>query len=191
MHAPRYCTGDPCWPQTDVAISVNAVTETTVDLRPPTVPDGPALWQLAKDSDTLDVNSPYAYLLWCRDFAATSVIALVGDRPAGFITGYRRPEQPATLVVWQVAVDDAHRGAGIAGRMLDHLFQRLLPGCVTHLETSVTPDNEPSQRLFLAFARRWDAAAERSELFAADLFPAAHLGEELFRIGPLRVSPPR
>jgi L-2,4-diaminobutyric acid acetyltransferase len=143
---------------------------------------------MAADSATLDVNSPYAYLLWCRDFATTSVLAEVGGQPAGYITGYRRPEQPTTVVVWQVAVNAAHRGAGIAGLMLDHLLARLQPDGVTHLETSVTPDNEASQRLFIAFARRWDAAVERSELFGPGLFPDGHLAEELFRIGPMQVG---
>lgn len=152
--------------------------------------DGPALWQMAVDSVALDVNSPYAYLLWCRDFAATSVVAEVGGAPhklGGFVTGYRRPEQPETLMVWQVAVNTAHRGAGLAGRMLDHLATTLVPEGVTHLETSITPDNEASRRLFSAFARRWDADLACSELFGAGLFPESHLAEELFRIGPLRV----
>lgn len=157
-------------------------------LRTPTVTDGPALWQMAVDSATLDVNSPYAYLLWCRDFAADSVIAEVGGAPAGFVTGYRRPGQPETLMVWQVAVNAAHRGAGLAGRMLDHLVAALLPDGVTHIETSITPDNKASRQLFGAFARRWDAALDCSELFGAGLFPESHLAEELFRIGPLRVK---
>lgn len=152
--------------------------------------DGPALWRMAKDSVTLDVNSPYAYLLWCRDFAATSVIARVDGQPGGFVTGYRRPDEPATLMVWQVAVDSAHRGAGLAGRMLDHLAEKLVPRGVTHLETSITPDNEASQRLFSGFAQRWDAELDRSELFEAALFGDSHLAEELFRIGSLRVNRP-
>lgn len=160
-------------------------------LRTPTVADGPALWRMAADSAVLDVNSPYAYLLWCRDFAATSVIAEAAGEPAGFVTGYRRPEQPATLMVWQVAVDVAHRGAGLAGLMLDHLVTALRPDGVTHVETSITPNNEASRRLFSAFARRWEALLERSELFGAGLFPEAHLAEELFRIGPLRMKPTR
>lgn len=153
--------------------------------------DGPALWQMAVDSATLDVNSPYAYLLWCRDFAATSVVAEVGGEPGGFVSGYRRPDQPETLMVWQVAVNAAHRGAGLAGRMLDHLASAQVAQGVTHLETSITPDNEASRRLFGAFARRWDAPLACSELFGADLFPESHLAEELFRIGPLRVHPRR
>ncbi|ORW20599.1 2,4-diaminobutyric acid acetyltransferase [Mycolicibacter nonchromogenicus] len=156
-------------------------------LRTPTVADGQALWQMAVDSATLDVNAPYAYLLWCRDFAATSVVAEVDGELGGFVTGYRRPEQPQTLMVWQVAVNAAHRGAGLAGRMLDHLAAEQVAAGVTHLETSITPDNEASRRLFGSFARRWDAALETSELFGADLFAESHLAEDLFRIGPLGV----
>src|SRR5437879_5926964 len=41
----------------------------------PTVEDGAAIWRIARDSQTLDLNSSYSYLLWCRDFARTSVVA--------------------------------------------------------------------------------------------------------------------
>jgi L-2,4-diaminobutyric acid acetyltransferase len=167
------------------------VTDTThIQLLAPTVADGPVLWRIAADSATLDVNSPYAYLLWCRDFAATSVIAYVDHRPAGFIAGYRRPDQPTALMVWQVAVDAAHRGTGIARRMVDELAQRLQPDDVTHVEASVTPDNEASQRLFDSFARRWEAPLERSELFGPELFSGGHAAEQLLRIGPLRADGP-
>ncbi|MGH3632816.1 diaminobutyrate acetyltransferase [Mycobacterium sp.] len=159
-----------------------------LDLRAPTVADGPLLWRIVADSASLDVNSPYAYLLWCRDFAATSVIASLDGRPAGFLTGYLRPGQPTTVMLWQVAVDAAHRGAGVAGRMLDHVARQLQADGVTHVEATVGPDNVASQRLFEAFARRWDAPLERRELFGADLFPDGHASETLFRIGPLRVS---
>ncbi|MGY5138554.1 diaminobutyrate acetyltransferase, partial [Streptomyces nigrescens] len=37
----------------------------------PRVEDGAAIWRIARDSKTLDLNSSYSYLLWCRDFAAT------------------------------------------------------------------------------------------------------------------------
>lgn len=158
-----------------------------LDLRTPTVADGPLLWRMAADSANLDVNSPYAYLLWCRDFANTSLIASLGGRPAGFLTGYLRPDQPTTVMMWQVAVDASYRGAGVAGRMLDYLVKQLQPAGVTHVEATVTPDNVASQRLFEAFARRWDAPLERRELFGAELFGDGHESEMLFRIGPLRV----
>ncbi|HAG60102.1 MAG TPA: diaminobutyrate acetyltransferase, partial [Arthrobacter bacterium] len=73
---------------------------------------------MARDSKVLDLNSSYSYLLWCRDFAAASIMATVDGEPAGFITGYMRPGEPGTLMVWQVAVDEAFRGRKLAASML-------------------------------------------------------------------------
>src|ERR1700709_225784 len=82
----------------------------------PRVEDGAAIWRIARDSEVLDLNSSYSYLLWCRDFAATSVVARDTEgSPIAFVTGYVRPERPEALVVWQVAVDSDHRGRGLAG----------------------------------------------------------------------------
>src|SRR5438093_171220 len=92
----------------------------------PTKADGAALWRIARDSQKLDLNSPYAYLLWCRDFADTTVVAKVDGQPAGFVTAYRRPAALDTALVWQVAVDATQRGRGLAGALLDELFTRLV-----------------------------------------------------------------
>ncbi|GHH55328.1 diaminobutyrate acetyltransferase [Streptomyces candidus] len=159
----------------------------------PRVEDGAAIWRIARDSQVLDLNSSYSYLLWCRDFAATSVVAR--DRPNGepiaFITGYVRPERPETLVVWQVAVDDAHRGRGLAGTLLDALTVKVAASHgVTTVETTVTPDNVPSDRLFTSYAERRGASLNREVLFDGGLFPHeaggdAHLPEVLYRISPV------
>ncbi|HEY9438674.1 MAG TPA: diaminobutyrate acetyltransferase [Streptomyces sp.] len=152
--------------------------------------DGAAIWRIARDSEVLDLNSSYSYLLWCRDFAATSVVARdERGRPVGFVTGYLRPDRPRTLVVWQVAVDRGRRGKGLAAALLDALAARVAAdrGLIS-VETTVTPDNTPSDRLFTSFARRHDVPLEREVLFDGALFPEgpgeAHLPEVLYRIGP-------
>ncbi|WP_329188571.1 diaminobutyrate acetyltransferase [Actinacidiphila glaucinigra] len=152
----------------------------------PGIEDGAALWRIARDSRALDLNSPYSYLLWCRDFAGTSVVARTAHgEPIGFVTGYVRPERPRTLVVWQVAVDEAHRGRGLAATMLDDLAQRAAASGVREVETTITPDNEASHRLFTSFAARHGARTERGVLFDTALFPEDHRPEVLYRIGPL------
>ncbi|MFF4395513.1 diaminobutyrate acetyltransferase [Streptomyces sp. NPDC001480] len=154
----------------------------------PVVADGAALWRIAKDSKTLDLNSSYSYLLWCRDFAATSAVARDTDgAPVGFLTGYVRPEQPHTLLVWQVAVDAAHRGRGIAAALLDGLTARLgAERGITCVETTITPGNTASERLFTSYADRHGAALSREVLFDTGLFPdGPHEPEVLYRIGPL------
>lgn len=141
------------------------------------------MWRIARDSRVLDVNAPYAYLIWCRDFRRTSIVATAAGEVIGFVTGYARPERPDTLMVWQVAVDEQHRGKGLAGRMLDTLVDDVAPACV---ETTITPDNEASARLFTRFAERRGADLARGPVFDAGLFPDNHQTELLFRIGPLR-----
>lgn len=163
-------------------------------LRPPSPDDGATLWRIAREVG-LDRNSPYKYLIFCRDFADTSVVAVDRDEPVGFVTGYRRPADPGTLFVWQVGVVAAARGRRIASVMLDDLAGRHLAAAVApagrpvsgarHLEATVTPDNEASMRLFTAFAERHRAPLERSVLFPAALFPEGHGDEVLLRIGPL------
>ncbi|MFG2261406.1 diaminobutyrate acetyltransferase [Streptomyces sp. NPDC048720] len=154
----------------------------------PAVTDGASLWRLAKESKTLDLNSSYSYLLWCRDFAATSAVARDADgEPVGFVTGYVRPDDPRTLLVWQVAVDPAYRGHGIAAALLDGLTARLAEErAITGIETTITPGNTASERLFTSFAARHGADVTREVLFQAGLFPdGPHDPEVLYRIGPL------
>ncbi|MET9548032.1 diaminobutyrate acetyltransferase [Streptomyces sp. NPDC006627] len=154
----------------------------------PAVADGAAIWRIARDSKVLDLNSSYSYLLWCRDFAATSVVARGADgEPAGFVTGYIRPERPDTLVVWQVAVDHGQRGRGLAGALLDGLTSKVAAERgLARVETTITPGNTASERLFTSYARRHGAQVEREVLFDAGLFPdGGHEPEMLYRIGPI------
>jgi L-2,4-diaminobutyric acid acetyltransferase len=154
-----------------------------VSIETPAPADGVACWRLARSTGVLDVNSRYAYLLWFRDFAATSVVARIDGAVAGFVSGYLRPGQPGTLMVWQVAVAAEARGHGVAAAMLDGLVDRV--PAVDHVEATVTPGNAGSIALFTRFAERRSAAVSRSELFGSELLGDGHEPEILFRIGPL------
>jgi L-2,4-diaminobutyric acid acetyltransferase len=157
-----------------------------IELEAPRSDDGREMWRIARDTHVLDVNSPYSYVLWCRDFADSSVVARdAAGGVCGFITGFIRPQAAATLFVWQVAVDQAHRGQGLAKRMLDYLGDRIVAEGRRYLEATVTPDNVPSSRLFESFARDRGSRLERSTLFTPEHFPGGHQPEVLYRIGPL------
>lgn len=170
---------------------MSSARDRVVRFRSPRVEDGAGLWRLARDSDRLDLNSAYYYLLFCTRFAATSVVAEDerGGDLLGFVTGLRWPDDPATVFVWQVGVDAAARGAGLASRMLDALVRAEACRDVTHLESTVTPSNEASLALFRSFARRADAPCKESAFLRAEDFPpgADHEPEVLLRIGPLRL----
>lgn len=143
--------------------------------------DGPALWSLAK-ANGLDENSPYAYLLWCEYFRDTTVVATDDrDAPVGFVTAFRRPDEPSALFVWQIGVDASHRRRGIAGRLLDELFERA--GGIA-LEATVTPSNSASETLFRRFGERHGLSVAVEPLFGEELFPPGHEAELRFRISP-------
>lgn len=159
-------------------------TKKSTTFKAPTLDDGANIWRLAKETGTLDLNSSYAYLMWCRDFADTSIVAEHDGRFGGFVTGYLRPSSPRTLMVWQVATDEAMRGKGIASAMLNELFDRCATQHgVTAMETTITADNEASINLFTRFARHWDLELHRDALFLSHTFPDAHETEYLYRIG--------
>lgn len=156
----------------------------TFSLRAPTIEDGAEIWRLARSCD-LDLNSPYQYLLWCRDFGDTSVIAVVDGAMVGFVTGYYRPAEADTLFVWQIAVGKAWRRQGLALAMLAHLRDRLAPE-LRYVEASVTPSNEPSASLFRSLAAASGVEVASDELFGGFVFPpeCPHDAELLVRLGP-------
>lgn len=150
------------------------------------------MWRLAGETG-MDVNSPYSYTLWCRDFARSCVVARDDDgRVAAYVTGYVRPDSPDTYFLWQVAVDSAFRGQRLARRMLDFIGDAIADQGLRYLEATVTPDNTASRALFGSFARDRGAEAVWSPLFGTEHFPqdgTPHEPEDLVRIGPLGARP--
>ncbi|GAA3959171.1 diaminobutyrate acetyltransferase [Gordonia caeni] len=144
------------------------------------VDDGMRLWEIARDSQVLDVNSSYAYVLWCHDFPDTSIVAESDGGVVGFVTGYRKPSRPDVLMIWQVAVDADQRGRGIAARMLVELFERCRAEGVTSMQTTISPDNDGSKHLFASAAKTLGLGFRSESLFAATLFPDAHQPEDLY-----------
>ena len=158
-----------------------------LEFRPPSMEEGAAMWRIARDSGTLDLNTSYAYLIMARDFAATSRLAVSAGEPVGFVLGYRRPTAPERLFVWQIAVDESQRGRRVAARLLDGLLADLPE--VTTLETTITADNTASQRLFASFAQRHGAEHTIEPLLTEDHFPdPGHGAELLHTISALRVG---
>lgn len=163
-----------------------ARAEAPLVFREPTVRDGAAVWRLVDECKPLDLNSCYAYLLLCRDFSRTSVVAEDGGRVVGFISAYRPPHAGDVVFVWQVAVHASQRGRRLAARMLHEIVSREACKGVRFLETTVTPSNEPSRALFRSFARDLSAELVEEQGFTADMFgdSGSHEEERLLRIGP-------
>lgn len=144
------------------------------------------MWHLAR-SVGLDVNSPYAYVLWGDLFAESSTVAVTGAGDVvGFVTGFHPPADSATLFVWQIGVATEVRGRGLGAQMLDELLTR---SAARWLEATVTPSNAASTALFRGIASRHSAPVDETLAYPGELFPEDHEPEMRFRIGPLRRGP--
>lgn len=142
--------------------------------------------RLIASSPPLDTNSAYCNLLQCTDFRETCVLAERGDCLHGWVSAYRPPSSAEQLFVWQVAVDPAARGEGLALKMLDELLARPAAAGASVLSTTITEDNEASWNLFQAFARRHGATLTKAPRFERDAhFGGAHETEWAAHIAPL------
>lgn len=149
--------------------------------RQPEVADGLRMWEIARDTGVLDENSTYAYTLWAKEFAGTSVVAEVQGRVVGFVTGFIRPSEADTIFVWQVGVDADQRGKKLAARMLHDILDRL-DSQVVRLRTTISPDNEASQKLFASVARDRGMEFVREDYLQAADLGEGHEPEDLYSI---------
>ncbi|WP_264612620.1 diaminobutyrate acetyltransferase [Sphingobium sp. B11D3B] len=157
-----------------------------MSLRKPAATDGPAVSALIAASPPLDANSAYCNLLQCTDFADSCAAAECDGALVGWVSGYRVPQSPETLFVWQVAIAASMRGHGLAGRMIEALLARPQQHGVTHVTTTITQDNRASWALFEGLARRWNAPIEKTARFEREPhFAGAHATEWQARLGPL------
>lgn len=162
-------------------------TRTNFQFKKPAKENGAAVWELVKDTGVLDLNSSYSYIMWCEIFSKTSVVAEMEGETVGFISGFTHPERPDTLFIWQVAVDEAARGQGLATKMLFHLLQREHPQDIQYIEATVSPSNTPSNHLFWGLSRKLDCNCMISDYILSENFPEQnHEDELLFRIGPIK-----
>lgn len=159
---------------------------TVVDpvMREPAPDDGAKLWELVREVG-LDLNSPYAYLLVSRHLAPTSVVADLDGEIVGFVSAYRPPIHNDVLFVWQVGTSPKMRGRGLARKMILHALARDACRGVRWIESTVTPDNVGSQKLFRSVARHLETDIAVSPYFTSDLFPGDQKPELLHRIGPI------
>lgn len=144
------------------------------------------MYEIAKNSKVLDVNSAYCYIMWSTYFPQSSMVATYNEKVIGFIIGFIQPEKQDTLFVWQIAIDEAYRGNGLARTMIDELFDQVKNDGIQYIEATVTPSNTASNKLFSGIARNKAANYTITTCFESEDFPDNSTEEEnTYRIGPL------
>jgi L-2,4-diaminobutyric acid acetyltransferase len=151
-----------------------------ITIRPPCRRDGGKMMELVHASGGLDTNSPYLYFLLADHFSTTCAYAEEGDRPAGFVSAYRLPDDPSCLFVWQVTVSPDFRGRGLGVALLENLSERDWFSDIKRVCCTISPSNAASRRLFAKWAEKLGGGTwqEAPYLLASEL-GAAHEDEPL------------
>ena len=152
--------------------------------------DGASLWRLVQATGSLEPNTPYAYLLLASDFGRTCLVSEQDGQVVGAVIGYHPPEQADTAFVWQVGLLPALRGKGLGLELLQRWIALPANQACQWVTATVADDNRASQALFQRFAALHRVNCSVQPHFTADLFPAEHPPEPLYRIGPLNRSAP-
>lgn len=167
---------------------MNTINQLPLLFRKPEKEDGTNVWKLIKRTGNLDVNSSYSYLMLCDMFRDTCCVAVHNERLCGFASGFRKPAEPDTLFIWQIAVDPLLRGNGIGGKLLGELLKRDENRGIRYIEATIGPNNLASRQLFIRLAEKLGSTCIIREHYNADMFPESHEEELLFRIGPIRLK---
>jgi L-2,4-diaminobutyric acid acetyltransferase len=154
--------------------------------RKPRLNDGAEIYELIRSCRPLEINSIYSYLLLCRHFADTCVVAEEDGKIIAFLSGYIPPNKKGIYFIWQIAVDEKVRRRGIAEGLLSEALKREHCKNCHFIETTITPSNKTSWNFFLSIADNLNANYKESVYFSEKCFgKEPHEAEHLLQIGPL------
>ena len=133
----------------------------------------------------IDLNSPYHYRLWCRDFADTTrVIRSPEGAVVAFTTAYVRPDEPTTLMVWQQVASASHRSRNLGhARVRDITQSHLAEHRTTHVEATVTDTSGAPVRTVQKMCDEFGGTLAVNLLLGQEVFPEGnHEAEDLERV---------
>lgn len=166
-------------------ITKEKIADLQIEYIKPSVQDGASIYELVKESNALDVNSQYSYLMMVKFFQHSCIIAKFNQTLAGFVIAFPLLNKQDTLFVWQIGVSHHFRRQGVGTKMLEALLASEDCKQFCYIEATITPSNRASQSLFIGLAKKGNTHYEVSECFPAKLFGGTnHEDEILYRIGP-------
>ncbi len=162
------------------------IQQTKKSYRHPVKEEGKGMWALAKETKTLDLNSPYFYNQCATHFSKTSLIALHENKVVGFVTGYLIPGKENALFIWQIGVHPTYQGQGIAFSLLKRLLSQDMCVNLSAIHTTITPSNQASSNLFSKLSGWLEAPMTVTPYYESGDFPDGHEAENLIVINLIK-----
>jgi ribosomal protein S18 acetylase RimI-like enzyme len=109
---------------------------------------------------------------WFRHVGSTSWLALgEGDRPAGFLLGYRSQDHPQEAVLHLIAVDPNLRRRGLGRALVDRFVGDVARGGAREVVALAWPGEPPVSAFFRAVGFRPDDGPGTANRFGMPAYP--------------------
>lgn len=151
----------------------------SIGIRRPTKDDIEDIYNLIRNSKTLDLNSEYLYLLLSTHFSSTCRVAIYNNIVIGFTSSYVLPDDSSMLFIWQIAVDENFRGKNIAFLMINDIIATI---DISHISATIAPSIKSSKRVFEKIATHYNTNLISRKFFSKDDFSSCHEEELLYTI---------
>ncbi|MFN2348403.1 MAG: GNAT family N-acetyltransferase [Thioalkalivibrio sp.] len=142
--------------------------------------DFPAVYELVKSTEVLDVHTPYTYWVLLNQASNLSFVARRPDCLAGFITGMGPFRACGEAFVWQIGVHPELLRQGIGRELLGHFVDAAHSRGFNSICTTISENNQASLGLFAQMARALGQPLERET--STGTMGALMLEEILYRI---------
>lgn len=162
-----------------------ALGDSSFTFRQPEASDAISIRSLVESAGNMDVNTEYAYMLLGEHFADTCAAVEADGELVAFTSAYIPPNEPNTLFVWQVVVDQDFRKQNLAMQMLKDILARSNCEDIRYIHATISPSNGASRSLFTSLARELDVSFHEQACFPSNYFSGAHEDELLFVVGPI------
>jgi L-2,4-diaminobutyric acid acetyltransferase len=157
--------------------------------RSPLPYDGKHLYKLAIESNSLDVNSEYAYILLGCHFQESCAVVEHKKKIIGFASGYYLPSakvasgiREESLFIWQIAISHEYRRLGLAKKLVLELLRRPSSQTISAIRASVTSLDSASAKLFRKLAGGLGAEFSHDEFMEKEMFSTDHDTETLITV---------
>lgn len=94
----------------------------------------------------------YAYWILENYYYSTCKVAEVDKKIIGFISGMPSIDKKC-IFIWQICIDEEYRKQGIAGKLLDALFNSAKEQNLEYIELSISDINNTSMNLFKKYSK--------------------------------------
>ncbi|GEM_PF-3598627 len=159
--------------------------DSAVEYRKASVEDAKEIHTIVKNTPGIDDNSLYYYSLWLKEFDQSNVVATQNNKIIAFLTAFRKPKDPETLFLWQLAAIPRHGVPDLGVRLAYHLIDYEIDNNLSGVEATIDLNNKSILYVMKKIEKKYNGKMLMEEYLSEDFLSGNdehHHSETLLKI---------